>query len=74
MPGSIARIEVDRDACIGSGCCVGTAPGVFKLDNDGISTVINPEGASEATIQEAAEGCPATAISLYDAAGARLFP
>lgn len=74
MPGEIARIDVDRDGCIGSGCCVATAPGVFELDDHAISTVINPEGASAADIREAAEGCPAQAISLYDAGGGKLFP
>lgn len=54
---------VDRDACTGAAVCVALAPDVFELDNEGISTVKDPEGADEATIQKAIDGCPEDAIS-----------
>jgi ferredoxin len=74
MPEEIARIVVDRNLCIGSGVCVSTLPKVFELDDENISTVVDPEGATKDEIFEAAEGCPTGAISLYDAAGKQLYP
>lgn len=61
MPGDL-KIEVDRDLCIGSGDCVDTAPAVFELDDDGKAIVIDPNGASEDDVVEAARNCPVTAI------------
>jgi ferredoxin len=74
MPGKIARIVVDPDVCIGSAVCIDAAPGVFQLNDQSLSTVVDPEGASEAEIFEAAEGCPTGAISLYDAEGNQIYP
>lgn len=65
----IARIVVDPDLCIASSNCVHVAPAVFQLDEDNVSSVVDPEGASEATILEAAAACPTEAIRLYDAEG-----
>jgi ferredoxin len=72
MPGKIARIVVDPDVCIGSAVCIEAAPGVFQLDERSI--VVNTEGATEAEIFEAAEGCPTGAISLHDADGKQIYP
>ena len=41
-------IDIDRDVCIGSGNCAHFLPAVFDLDDEGISTVVNAEGASPA--------------------------
>lgn len=54
---------VDKEACQGHAVCVGIAPEVFELDDDGLSTVKDPEGADESTIQQAIDGCPVNAIS-----------
>lgn len=54
---------VDRDLCTGAAVCVALAPDVFELDSEGISTVKDPEGADEQTIQKAIDGCPEDAIS-----------
>lgn len=54
---------VDRDLCTGAAACVAIAPNVFELDGEGISTVQDPEGADESTIQKAIDGCPEDAIS-----------
>lgn len=54
---------VDREKCQGHAVCVGIAPEVFELDDEGISTVKDPEGADESTIQQAIDGCPVNAIS-----------
>ncbi|MHB1294691.1 MAG: ferredoxin [Anaerolineae bacterium] len=66
--------QVDRDLCIGSANCVATAPTVFELDNEGISTVIDPTGANEQTLREAADGCPVAAITLVDDEGNQVYP
>ena len=36
------EIDIDRDACMGSGNCVYAAPGVFDLDDDCIAFVVDP--------------------------------
>lgn len=58
------EVEIDRDACMGSGNCVYEAPGVFDLDDDGISTVLKVGGAAEEQVLAAARKCPTKAISV----------
>ena len=58
------RIEIDRDACMGSGNCAFWAPGVFDLDDEGIAVVIDADAAPEEKIVLAAQGCPTQAIRL----------
>jgi len=68
------RIVVVREKCQGIGACVGTAPDVFEIDNEGKAVVINAEGADDDTVLAAAEACPLEAISLYDEEGERVYP
>ncbi len=64
MGGEILKKPVvDRDKCQGHAVCVALASEVFELDDEGISTVKDPEGADEDTIQRAIDGCPVNAIS-----------
>ena len=42
---------VDQDECIGCSFCEETCSEVFQLNEDGISEVCDPEGASEDKIQ-----------------------
>lgn len=66
---------VNKPKCIASGDCVETAPGVFRLDDDGKSEVYNQAGAPDSVIMAAARGCPAKAITVVDEeTGAQLFP
>lgn len=58
------EVEIDRDACMGSGNCVWEAVGVFELDDDGIAAVADVSAAPEDTIVSAARNCPAKAISV----------
>lgn len=58
------EVEIDRDACMGSGSCVFTAVGAFELDDDGIATVIDPSAAPEDQVRAAAARCPAKAITV----------
>src|SRR5277367_408182 len=43
----VLEIDVDRDACMGSGNCVFAAPGVFDLDDDSIARVVDPAASTE---------------------------
>ncbi len=63
------RVVIDRERCVGSGNCLYWAPGTFDLDDDGVSTVIDPDGDDEDRIRVAVEGCPTRAISLEDRGG-----
>jgi ferredoxin len=60
------RVVVDRSKCTGEGICVGIAPAVFELDDEGIAVVVDPEGAEHETIIEAAESCPSAAITVVE--------
>jgi ferredoxin len=57
-------VRVEPELCIGSGYCVRFAPAVFRLGDDEIAVVIDPEGGTEAERRRAAESCPAGAIYL----------
>lgn len=74
MTKKIARIEVDRELCIGAAPCVTVAPGVFQLDNENKAVVLDAHGADDDTILLAAQSCPVLAISLYDEEGNRIYP
>jgi ferredoxin len=69
------HIEVDRGVCIGSGMCVSTAAGSFRLDSARQSHPVAPDVAADEDVLAAAEGCPveAIAISLRDT-GEPVFP
>ncbi|MCC7352280.1 MAG: (4Fe-4S)-binding protein, partial [Anaerolineae bacterium] len=55
------RISIDRSACVGAADCMKNAPGVFRLDSEQISVVVNPAAASDEEIVEAARMCPSQA-------------
>lgn len=58
------EISIDREKCMGSGNCIFWAPGVFDLDDDGVSTVVDAAAAPDDKIILAAQGCPTQAISV----------
>ena len=57
--------NVNKEQCIGCGLCVGMAPDVFKMDDDGLSTAFGEviEANKEAT-EDAANSCPVAAITV----------
>lgn len=67
------RVEVDRDVCIGSGVCAGTAPEVFRLENERSRPVTETIEPQEAAL-DAADSCPALAITLLDESGEEVGP
>jgi ferredoxin len=65
------RAVVDPNECSAHGDCVEIAPGVFRLDD--VAVVIGA-GTPEQVL-EAAETCPAVAISVIDEeTGETVFP
>jgi ferredoxin len=66
----MARIEVDREACIGAGLCAWNAPEVFEQDEEGLSRVRagagSGQGPDEDALDEALSACPAQAIRLAE--------
>ncbi len=66
------RAVVDENSCSGHGDCVDVAASIFRLDDD-IAEVV-ADGPAESLI-EAAEACPAAAISVVDAdTGEQIYP
>jgi ferredoxin len=59
-------IVVDRELCFGFGDCVDSAPGVFELDGEDKSVVVDPDGADRDEILTAASNCPVDAIIIVD--------
>jgi ferredoxin len=60
------KVTVDRDTCVGTASCVGIAPGVFELDEEYKSVVIDPAGADDEALRRAVEACPVQAISIEE--------
>ena len=60
-------IKIDRTLCSGYGDCVGLAPDVFAHDEENISVVVDPEGAEDELILEAAVNGQAEAIVTHNA-------
>ena len=63
------QIEVDQDACVGSGQCLLTAPEVFdQRDEDAVVELLDdsPPPQRWPAVRNAAAGCPVSAISVRD--------
>ncbi|MER7396540.1 ferredoxin [Streptomyces sp. NPDC000151] len=61
------RITIDEDKCCGAGQCVLVAPEVFdQRDEDGVVVLLDaePPERQRAAVTEAAQICPAAAITL----------
>jgi ferredoxin len=58
------EIAVDREACMSSTACTSIASRTFAIDDEGISTVLEPPGDDVDTIVDAAESCPVRAIRV----------
>jgi ferredoxin len=76
MQVSAMKVTVDRGRCIGTGCCAANAPTVFKLDEEKLSTVIDPMGQTidQASLYAVAKDCPCAAIVLLDANDQPIYP
>lgn len=62
------KVRIDSELCAGFGVCLGLAPEVFELHDDGYAIVlvsdVPPE--LEDAVREAVSQCPANAISLCE--------
>ncbi|MDA4112370.1 MAG: ferredoxin [Thaumarchaeota archaeon] len=75
-------IRIDEDVCVANGVCIGLAPNVFQLKKQETPTIfapmvyiVDPTGADNDTIIEAAVMCPTAAIIIEDAeTGERIHP
>ena len=62
------KVRVNTEICAGFGICLGLAPEVFELHDDGYAIVLVSEvpPALEDSVRQAVSQCPARAISLSD--------
>ena len=60
------KLYVDEEECIGCGLCSEIAPGVFQLNEEGISQVIVSSEELQDSIQEAIDECPVECIHWED--------
>ncbi len=60
----MAKIEVNKDLCIGCGSCVAIDPDTFEFGDDGFAEAKKQEITDE--VREAAEGCPSEAIQIIE--------
>jgi ferredoxin len=70
----VAKVSVDRAKCFSQEQCVATAPQVFSLDQEQISTVGDIALANDETLLAAAQACPVQAILVFDQQGNQLYP
>jgi ferredoxin len=69
MVNGAARLEADRECCVGAGMCALTAPEVFEQDADDGRVVLlldRPTGATLDAAREAVDLCPSGALSLHE--------
>lgn len=59
------KAKVNHDLCIGCGTCEQMCPEVFKVGEDGKSSVIGEDCAS-CDCQEVAGSCPVNAITIEE--------
>lgn len=60
----MAKVEVDKNKCIGCGACTAIAPDVFEFDDDGLAKAVNNNINDD--VKTAAEGCPTEAITVEE--------
>ena len=60
------KATLDRSGCISCGLCPETCPEVFRMAEDGIAEVYQPEVPEEAegTAVQAQENCPVSVITV----------
>lgn len=70
----IAKVIVDRDACIGAASCVAVAGRTYYMDDENKAVVIEPWGDDDETVLLSAQACPTLAIRLIDDEGNQIYP
>jgi sterol 14-demethylase len=61
-------VLINRELCQGHAVCMGEAPEVFQVDDDGVLTVLleHPPERLVEQVQRAAKYCPTRAIRIVD--------
>jgi ferredoxin len=62
------RVTVDRELCMGSGTCVGVAPALFGIDEDGTARPVQSVISPGEQLERAVSRCPTGAIAATPAA------
>jgi len=57
--GNKKELYIDAAECTGCEYCIDKLPSVFTLNSDGISTIVDQNGADEKAIQKVMDNCPA---------------
>lgn len=62
------KVNVDFDLCTSNAVCMGIAPEVFEVRDDGFLYVINenPGPEFDERLRQAVQGCPNGAISIEE--------
>ncbi len=62
------HVNVDYDLCDSNAICMGIAPEVFEVRDDGFLYVLNEDPGEElrARMQESVRACPTQAISISE--------
>jgi ferredoxin len=68
------RVEISKKKCQAFGNCIAKAPAVFVLGADKKVDLINPAGAPDDAILQAAKSCPYRAIAVSNEQGEPIFP
>lgn len=72
-PRKVAKVTVDKKACIGAATCVVLAPNAFELDSENIASLKTTALLhTDQELIDAAASCPTQAIKLFDANGAEI--
>jgi len=68
LEGTTMKVSVDYDLCTSNAVCMGIAPEVFEVRDDGFLYVLNENPGSEfdARLREAVASCPNGAISIEE--------
>jgi ferredoxin len=69
----VARIEIDKKACIGCGTCVVASPKAFDIGEEGFSIVKDSwKEEGDENLINTARLCPSGAIILFDEKGNKI--
>jgi ferredoxin len=60
------KVAVDPHQCMASGMCAGIAPDLFALDGGEHSQPVKPDIEPDERALDAADVCPAMAITVHD--------
>jgi ferredoxin len=68
VKGALMKVKVNFDLCTSNAVCMGIAPEIFEVRDDGYLYILNenPGPEFDEKLREAVLGCPNGAISLED--------